>query len=170
MNALITLVAVTGHQNTTPARIPVRPLEPDDLPELASLHRHAYAAAPLSRGATRQRGGGLGWIAAFLGEGRARNAEAASLVASGPDGQITAAIIIAERDGEAVIDELFTHPDHRRQGLAEELLRHCMHALHMLGRTTVTVAVDENNAAAMALYLSRDFRRLADDDTDTDYD
>lgn len=38
------------------------------------------------------------------------------------------------------------------------------------GRTTVTVAVDVNNPAAMALYLSRDFRRLTDDDTDTDYD
>lgn len=165
MNALITLVALTGHQNTTPARVPVRPLEPDDLPELTSLHRHAYAG-----GASRSRGGDLGWIGASRDERRARTAEAASLVASGPDGQITAAIIVAERDGEAVIDELFTHPEHRRQGLAEELLRHCMHALHTLGRTTVKVAVDENNAAAMALYLSRDFRRLADDDTDTDYD
>lgn len=165
MNALITLVAVTGHQNTTQARIPVRPMEPDDLPELTSLHRHAYAG-----GAARQRGGGLGWIGTTIDEGPARPAEAASLVASGPDGQITAAIIIAERDGEAVIEDLFTHPDHRRQGVAEELLRHCLHALHILGRTTVRVAVDENNAAAMALYLSRDFRRLADDDTDTDYD
>lgn len=60
------------------------------------------------------------------------------------------AIIITECVGEAVIDELFTHPDHRRQGLAEELLRHCMHVLHTLDLSTVTVTVDENNSAAMA--------------------
>jgi hypothetical protein len=36
----------------------------------------------------------------------------------------------------------------------------------------VTVTVEDDNAAALALYLSRDFRRLTDDDTDgfTDYD
>ena len=161
MNALITLVAVTGHQNNTPARIPVRPLEPGDIPELASLHRDIYADA-----GAQQRGGDLGWIGTSPGGGRNRTAEAASLVTSGPGGQITAAIIITERDGEAVIDELFTHPDHRRQGLAEELLGHCLHVLHTLGRNRVAVTVDSGNAAALALYLSRDFRRLADDDGD----
>ncbi|MGO4807914.1 N-acetyltransferase family protein [Arthrobacter sp. 2MCAF15] len=164
MTASIRLVAVTGHQKTEPARFPVRPLTPDDLPELAALHRHVYA-----RDDARGRGGDPGWIGTPTSEGH-RTAEAASLVATGPDGQITAAIIITERYGEAVIDELFTHPDHRRQGLAEELLRHCLHALHTLGSTTVTVTVDENNSAAMALYLSRDFHRPTDDDTEYDYD
>jgi len=163
MNALITLVAVTGHQNTMAGRIPVRPLQPDDLLELANLHRHAYADRPGGRA------GGPVWIGPSMDEGHG-TAAAASLVASGPEGQITAAIIITERDGEAVIDELFTHPHHRRQGLAEELLQHCMHLLHTLGRPTVTVTVEDNNPAAMALYLSRDFRRLTDDDTETDYD
>ena len=167
MNDLITLVAVTGPQKATPARVPVRPLEPDDLPELAGLWRQVYAS-----GAARQRGGDSGWIGASMDEGGGRTAaaDAASLVTSGPDGHITAAIIVTELDGEAVIDELFTHPDHRRQGLAEELLRHCMQVLHTLGRTTVKVTVDDNNSAAIALYLSRDFRRLSDNVTDTDYD
>lgn len=35
-----------------------------------------------------------------------------------------------------------------------------MHALYSTGRTTVAVSVESSNAAAMALYLSRDFRRL----------
>ncbi|SDP84354.1 Acetyltransferase (GNAT) family protein [Arthrobacter sp. ok909] len=163
MNALVTLVAVTGLYNSAPERIRVRPLEPDDLLELANLHRHAYADRP------GQGAGDPAWIGPSMDEGRG-TAEAASLVASGPDGHITAAIIITERDGEAVIDELFTHPDHRRQGLAEELLRHCMYLLHTLGRRTVTVTVADNNPAAMALYLSRDFRRLTDDDPESDYD
>lgn len=60
MNALITLVAVTGQQNTTPARIPIRPLAPEDLPGLASLHHDIYADA-----GAQQRGGGPGWIGVF---------------------------------------------------------------------------------------------------------
>jgi N-alpha-acetyltransferase 10/11 len=167
MDSLITLVAETGPQKDTPARVAVRPLEPDDLSELAGLWRQVYAS-----GTGRQRGADSGWAGASMDEGVGRTAaaDAASLVTSGADGQITAAIIVTELDGEAVIDELFTHPDHRRQGLAEELLRHCMHVLHTLGRTTVKVTVDGNNSAAMALYLSRDFHRLADDETDTDCD
>lgn len=164
MNASITLVATTGHRNTAPARIRVRPLEPDDLLELANLHRHAYADR------SGQRAGDPVWIGPSTEEGSGRTTEAASLVAFGPDGQITAALIVTERDGETVIEELFTHPDHRRQGLAEGLLRHCLHLLHTLGRTTVRVTVEDNNPAVMALYLSQDFRRLTDDDPDTDYD
>jgi ribosomal protein S18 acetylase RimI-like enzyme len=167
MPALITLVALTGHQYTTPALTPVRPLEPHDLPELTTLHRHAYAGGP-----AQTRGGDTAGFDAPVDGGLGETVERASLVTSTPDGQITAAIIVTERNGEAVIAELFTHPDHRRQGLAEELLRHCIHTLHTLGLTTVTVTVEDDNAAALALYLSRDFRRLTDDDTDgfTDYD
>ncbi|WP_306915111.1 MULTISPECIES: GNAT family N-acetyltransferase [unclassified Arthrobacter] len=51
------------------------------------------------------------------------------------EGHITAAIVTIERalgsDGPrtAFIAELFTHPDHRRQGLAEGLLSHAVQAL-----------------------------------------
>lgn len=89
-----------------PRRVPVRTLEPADLPQLDRLHQYAYA------GQLGQRN--LVPATASTNEDRTPTAEAASLVAYGPDGQITAAIIITERNGEAVIDELFTHPDHRR--------------------------------------------------------
>ncbi|GGI00935.1 GNAT family N-acetyltransferase [Arthrobacter liuii] len=159
MNASITLRAATGPEGTTSDRVPLRPLEPADLPQLASLYRQAYAAQSGPRRLGR---------AVATDEDRTPTSDAASFVAYGPDGQIIAAIIIIERNGEAVIDELFTHPDHRRQGLAEELLRHCMHILHTLGRTTLSVTVEESNSPALALYLSRDFRRVPADDTDTD--
>lgn len=132
---------------------PCPALEPADLPYLARLHRDAYAGQPRRRN--------TGQPAISTGEDRTCTAQAASLIAYGPDGQITAAIIITERDGEAIIDELFTLPNYRRQGMAEELLRPCMHVLHTLGRATVTVTVDDSNSAALALYLSRDFRRVA---------
>lgn len=165
MNTMITLVGLTGPHQDAAAGMPVRPLEPGDVPELSSVQRHAYAGDP------KQAPVGItGWRGSQGVEGLGRTIEEASLVASGPDGQITAAIVISERDGEAVIAELFTHPEHRRQGLAEELLRHGMHVLHTLGHATVTVTVEDNNSAAMALYLSRDFRRLTDEDPDSDYD
>jgi ribosomal protein S18 acetylase RimI-like enzyme len=81
-------------------------------------------------------------------------------------GGVTAAITTIEKvlgsdgPGTAFIADLFTHPDHRRQGLAEELLSHAMNALHDRGHKTLAVTVNSSNAAAVALYLSRDFRRL----------
>jgi len=44
--------------------------------------------------------------------------------------------------------------------LAEDLLSHATAALHGMGHRTLAVTVDSDNAAAIALYLSRDFRRL----------
>jgi ribosomal protein S18 acetylase RimI-like enzyme len=165
VNEPITLVALTGHKDTRPALVPLRLLEPGDLPELRRVQQHAYADGPVQPGDADS-----GWTGTTGIEGFGRTVEAASLVTSGPDGQITAAIIVTERDGGAVIAELFTHPDHRRQGLAEELLRHALYVLHALDHATVTVTVDDTNSAAMALYLSRDFRRIMDDDLDSDYD
>jgi len=87
-------------------------------------------------------------------------------VTADPDGRVTAAILTTDRflgnEGSrtAFIAELFTHPDHRRQGFAEDLLSHATAALHGMGHRTLAVTVDSDNAAAIALYLSRDFRRL----------
>ena len=163
MNDPITLVALTGHKGDRQALVPLRALEPADLPELRRVQRHAYAAAPGQPDDTP-------WDGSAESEVAGGTVEAASLVAPGPDGQIAAAIIVTERDGTAVITELFTHPDHRRQGLAEELLRESLHVLHTLDHTTVTVTVDDTNSAALALYLSRDFRRLVGDGEVDDFE
>ena len=170
MNPLITLAALTGPQDSRPAIIPVRPIEVRDLPELTRMYRHAYADVP-----AHPHGGNPGWIRGLFDGIHGCPVTEASLVAATPDGRLTAAIITTdttlgdEKSTVAFIAELFTDPDHRRQGLAEELLHRCMHALHSTGRTTVAVSIDSSNAAAMALYLSRDFRRLTDDgDGDND--
>lgn len=167
MNALITLAAQTGPQDGPASRVPVRPIEARDLPELTVMYRQAYADGPAPSD-----GGGDDWIPALFDGIHGRLVTGASLVAIHTDGSLTAAIITtdpapgSEHAGEAIIAELITRPEHRRRGLAEELLRHCMHALHAMGRNTVAVSVDSANAAAMALYLSRDFRRSADGDAD----
>lgn len=165
MNPLIILTAVTGPSDGGRPGTALRPIRAADVPELSAMYRDSYADSlpqPPDRTA--------GWIDTLLAGARGRHVPEASAVKAAPDGQLAAAIIVTdpapgtEGDWDSVIAELFTHPDHRRQGLAEELLGHCLHVLHTLGRKRVAVIVDSGNSAALALYLSRDFRRLSDDD------
>jgi len=169
MNPLITLAALTGPPEHEAAVIAPLRIEARDLPELTQMYQQAYADGP-----AHASNGNAGRIGALFDGVHGRPVPEASLVTGGSDGRLSAAIIITdctpgnEGAAEACIAELFTHPDHRRQGLAEELLRYSMHALHALGRTTVAVSVDSSNSAALALYLSRDFRRFAVDDRNND--
>lgn len=158
MNKPIVLAALTGRKDDRAAAVPLRVLEPSDLPELRRAQEHAYAGQP----------GDIPWAGTAGVEMNGRAIDEASLVTSGPDGQITGAIIVTEDAGTAVITELFTHPSYRRQGLAEELLREALHVLHTLDHRTVTVTVEDTNSAAIALYLSRDFRRLVGDAEEAD--
>lgn len=163
MNPLIVLTAATGpHEGSRPGTA-IRPIQAADLPELSAMYRDAYAGA-LPQPPERA----VGWIDALLAGTQGRHVPEASAVKAAPDGRLAAAIIVTEPapgsggDWDSVIAELFTRPDHRRQGLAEELLGHCLQTLHSLGRTRVAVTVDSGNSAALALYLSRDFRRADD--------
>ncbi|WP_307036635.1 GNAT family N-acetyltransferase [Arthrobacter sp. B3I4] len=145
---------------------PVRPIHPADVDELSDMYRKSYAES-LPQPPERA----TGWIDSLLAGAEGNHLRGASAVLTGPEGQLTAAIIVTEPAAgenpgwDAVIAELFTHPGHRRQGLAEDLLAHSLSALRAMGRTRVAVAVDSGNSAALALYLSRDFRRVTDDDS-----
>ncbi|MET3811862.1 GNAT family N-acetyltransferase [Arthrobacter sp. UYEF3] len=167
MNPLIILTAVTAPRDGGRTVAAIRPIRAADLDQLSTMYRDSYAD-----GLPQPPDRSDGWINALLDGAEGPHVAQASAVVAGPDGQLAAAIIVTEPaagspgDWDSVIAELFTHPDHRRQGLAEELLGHSLHALHALGRTTVAVAVDSGNSAALALYLSRDFRRRADEDVD----
>lgn len=167
MNPLIILTAATGPREGARPGTAIRPIQAADLPELSVMYRDSYA-----NGLPQPEDRAVGWIDALLGGAHGRHVPEASAVKAAPDGQLAAAIIVTEPapgsqgDWDSEIAELFTHPDHRRQGLAEELLGHCLHTLHALGRTRVAVTVDSGNSAALALYLSRDFRRLSNDDGD----
>ncbi|WP_157366411.1 GNAT family N-acetyltransferase [Arthrobacter sp. Soil763] len=167
MNPLIILTAPTGAPEGSRPGTSIRPIHADDLPSLSRMYREAYEEG-LPQPADRS----VGWIDALLAGTRGRRLPEASAVKAGPDGTLAAAIIVTEPapgsdgDWDSVIAELFTHPDHRRQGLAEELLAHCLQALQAVGRHRVAVTVDSGNSAALALYLSRDFRRATVDDAD----
>ena len=162
MVSLTSLAALIEPQDLKPIVQAPRSITPTDLPKLAELYLHAYAdeASHPDEGRAADR------ISAVFAGAHGNPIPQASLLTSDDDGRVTAAIITTERDlgsggsRTAFIAELLTHPDHRRQGLAEGLLSHAMQALHGLGHKTVAVTVNSGNAGAIALYLSRDFRRL----------
>lgn len=163
MVSLISLAALIGPQDLKPIVRAPRNIKPTDLPKLADLYMHAYAdeaANPKTEKAADR-------ISAVFEGSHGTPIPQASLLTVGGDGRLTAAIITTERafgnngSKTAFIAELFTRPDHRRQGLAEDLLSHATQALHDLGHKTLAVTVSSGNAAAMALYLSRGFRRLS---------
>ena len=162
MAPLIPLAALIGPQDPRQGASIPRPVESTDLAELTDLYLRSYhpEADRLDAEKAASR------ISRILAGTHGTPIPQASLAVVNALGQITAAILVTDRHmgsttpGTAYIAELFTHPDHRRQGLAEDLLRHAMDVLHTLGHRTVAVTVHSTNAAAMALYLSRDFRRL----------
>ena len=124
MNPLITLTALTGPRDSSPATVPGRPMEARDLPELTRVCPHAYA-----EGSAHLYGGSTGWIADTLDGVRGLALAEASLVTSTLDGRLTAAIITTEttlEDGKSAVAfaRRFTDAAHRRQGLVEELLHH----------------------------------------------
>lgn len=160
MVSLISLAALIEPQDLKPSVHSPRNIQATDLPKLADLYLHADANGTSDSEKAADR------IGAVLEGAHGTPIPEASLLTADAEGHITAAIVTIERslgsDGlrTAFIAELFTHPDHRRQGLAEELLSHAMQALHDTGHRTVAVTVNNANAAAIALYLSRGFRRL----------
>jgi ribosomal protein S18 acetylase RimI-like enzyme len=140
-----------------------------DLPELAELHLRAHSDLTSDRNAKTSGAS----INAIFDRARGFLIPQASLLTRDSAGRITAAIITTElafrndRAKTPFIEQLFTHPDYRRQGLAETLLSHAMQALHDTGHKTLAVTVNSSNAAAIALYLSRDFRRFTPAITNT---
>lgn len=161
MVSLISLATLIEPQDPNPVDSTPRPVHATDLPELTDLYQRAYGDGT-SRPDNDE---DAGWIPAVHGGSQGPLIPQASLLTADAEGRITAAILTTERaltEGSktAFIAELFTHPDHRRQGLAEKLLTDAMQALHETGHKTLAVTVNSSNAAALALYLSRDFRRF----------
>lgn len=73
------------------------------------------------------------------------------VIALGDDRAFILAQIIAD---EAEVLTIATHPDHRRQGLARDLLVRFHAAARAKGAVTAFLEVAADNAPALALYLS----------------
>ena len=91
-------------------------------------------------------------------------AEQSQLIEDEDGNPVAAAMVLSRRDDPQLPDapylfELFTASSHRRRGLAEQLVRQVMASLHENGYEEVCVRIPEDNAAALALYLTLDFNR-----------
>lgn len=170
MASSISLAAIIEPQALKPAARPPRSINVTDLPELADLYVHAYADST----STPDKDKAAGRISGAFDGIHGTPIPQASLMTADAKNRITAAIVTTERalgsDGPktAFIAELFTHPDNRREALAEHLLNHALQVLHDLGHKTVAVTVSSANAAAIAFYLSRGFRRLSQETARTE--
>jgi len=167
MTDMVTLIA-----KTTPLerelKTTSRTVKESDLPRLGELYFTAYdpglAGDSLQAAMEDMRASLTGKYGQFLPN--------ASHVALDDDGKIVAAVLVVERaigddTPEApFIIELFTDRDHRRRGLAEDLVLATMDTLFNAGQQDVALRVEASNSAALALYLSLDFRRWSPEEND----
>jgi len=118
-------------------------LTPDDVPELTALERLCF-----SRSWTEEQfllGMGRGVLHVFGFKDRARLIAYLSFYHVGPDMEIL---------------NLAVHPDYRRKGLGENLLRRVLAACVELGIRQVRLEVRLNNTAALNLYSKVGFSRV----------
>ena len=60
--------------------------------------------------------------------------------------------------GELKLDKLYVHPERQRRGYGGMLIAEARRRASALGLSTLTLAVNKNNAAAIAAYLKHGFR------------
>jgi ribosomal-protein-alanine N-acetyltransferase len=68
------------------------------------------------------------------------------------DGKITGMIVAWLFVDEAHIATIATHPDHRRQGVADALLKHTLRHMQGEGATNAVLEVRAGNLVAQAMY------------------
>ncbi|MDY3049421.1 MAG: GNAT family N-acetyltransferase [Rothia sp. (in: high G+C Gram-positive bacteria)] len=166
MSGRITLISTTA-QALKPLTIQTRPAQVDDAQALARLYFASYddsrfasqaeATEEMQRILTGQHG-------EFY-------AQASPVVVDEHDRIIAAALclkhrVVTEPKDIPTIYELFTAASRRREGLAEQLIRSSISQMHQDGYPEVSVRISETNAAALALYLTLDFKRWFPEEDD----
>jgi ribosomal protein S18 acetylase RimI-like enzyme len=167
MSSMVTLIARTAPLERDP-KIVSRQATDADVPRLGELYFSAYGAGVASENLDAA----VADIHASFAGKYGTYLPAASPVALNDRGDIIAAIMVVERatwedtPDTPFIIELFTDLNYRRQGLAEELVLACLDSLFNAGHKEVALRVDSENSAALALYLSLDFRRWYPEEED----
>ena len=166
MTGTITLIAQTT-ENPKVHPVPTRPAAPEDAEGLAQLYYSSYEQGGVSSlEEARQVIDGV-----FAGEYGPFLSDASPVIEDENGTIVAAALVLARRVGDDLPDapyifELFTAASRRRQGLAEQLVRCSMDTLFHEGYEQVCLRIAEDNAAALALYLTLDFNRWIPDDDD----
>lgn len=142
-----------------PAGVAVRPLVRDDIPALAQMYLDAYEPAAVStlEEATSE------IVSAFDGEWGQLWPEASPGAWFG--GQLVCVVQTVRRPAWDPqmncpwLIEVMTDHASRRRGLARALIVAACRAVDLAGEPRVGLTVDDDNRAAVALYVSLGFRR-----------
>lgn len=159
MSGLITLISNTSKAKK-PLTISTRPARIEDAEALARLYFASYEDErfPTQAEATAE------MERILKGEHGEFYADASPVVVDEHDRIVAASLclkhrVVTEPKNIPTIYELFTAASRRREGLAEQLIRRSIDQMHEDGYEQVSVRISENNAAALALYLTLDFNR-----------
>ncbi|KTR35727.1 GNAT family N-acetyltransferase [Rothia kristinae] len=159
MSGKITLIGDTW-TSTRPVTVSTRPVARQDADGLARLFFTAY-----DDGSVTSQAHALEILHhMFDGEYGAVLPKASPVVVDDAGRIIAAALVLESRVGDDLPDspyifELFTESSRRREGFAEQLLRVAITELKEEGFEHVALRISEDNAAALALYLTLDFHR-----------
>jgi ribosomal protein S18 acetylase RimI-like enzyme len=156
---------VTGEPEPAAEGCVLRPFSPDDATGAVRLLARAYAGEPSARCfAPHAR---LDEWAHYLGQllagpGCGALVPDATLVATGPDGQLQALVVTTlVAPGTAHVAQVVVDPTARRRGLAAALVHAAGVAARGFGARRVTLLVAESNAPARGLYARLGFDEVS---------
>ena len=166
MVGMITLISHTS-ADTRGNQLQLRKASLEDSEALARLYFSSYENEVTSQQEAQAK------IAEIFDNSHGTFYSAASPVLVDDNGRLVAAALCLQNRTDGVqpgelptIFELFTAASRRREGLAEKLIRHALGVMASDGFDQVTVRVEENNYAALALYLTLDFNRWNPEEDD----
>lgn len=159
MSGFITLVSQTS-KATKPITVSTRPAQVEDAEGLARLYFASYEGDRFSS----QAEAATEMEKILRGEHGEFYTDASPVVVDEHDRVIAASLCLKHSPAREPKDlptiyELFTAASRRREGLAEQLIRRSLDQMFEDGYKQVTVRIQDNNSAALALYLTLDFNR-----------
>lgn len=166
MSGLITLVSQTS-KAAKPITVSTRPAQVEDAEALARLYFASYEDDRF----TSQAEAATEMEKILRGEHGEFYTDASPVVVDEHDRIIAASLclkhrIVTDPKDLPTIYELFTAASRRREGLAEQLIRRSIDQMFEDGYEQVTVRIQDDNSAALALYLTLDFNRWYPEDED----
>lgn len=124
----------------------IRPMEERDLPEVLAIERVSFPNP---------------WHeSTFRGEIQNKSISFPLVMVHEPDDQVVGYIIFWKIGEEVQVNNIAIHPDFRRRGLGEFLLRKVISWVKKEGAQFITLEVRPSNFAAQALYRKLGFKTI----------
>ncbi len=127
---------------------PIRPFKAGDIPQIHAIEKESFT---------------FPWtMPLFLSELVSRGFNRSLVMEDEATGKIVGYCFFwVIQDDEIHINNIATHPSHRRQGIAEALLNESIQVGLKDRANRVLLEVRESNTAALAFYAKREFKEIA---------